>query len=374
MRIAFHAPMKPPDDPVISGDRETARLILKALAEEGHDVEIASRLRTWQRTPDPEAFEAVRLTAQAEAGRLLERWRSEPPPDLWLTYHLYHKAPDLLGPVIARALSIPYLVIEGCRAAKQENGAWAAGFAAADRALLAADAVAAMHAEDARGLSALLPRERVHRLDPFIDASRFDAAARERRPGTPVLVVVAMMRAGDKERSYRLLAEALSRLADHPWRLVIAGDGARREAILGLFPADRMDWRGVVAPEAIASLYAEGDLMVWPAINEAFGVALLEAQAAGLAVVAGASGGVPDIVADGATGLLAPEGDAGAFALALERYLDDPGLRWRHGVAAARHVRARHDLAAGRRGIAALIDAARSVHRVRHREAVRCRR
>ncbi len=371
MRIAFHAPMKPPDDPVISGDRETARLILKALAEEGHEVEIASRLRTWQRNPDPEAFEAVRHAAQIETDRLLERWRSEPPPDLWLTYHLYHKAPDLVGPAIARALSIPYLVIEGCRAAKQENGPWATGFAAADRALLAADVVAAMHAEDARGLSAFLPPDRLHHLAPFIDASRFEAAARDHERLVPVLVVVAMMRAGDKERSYRLLAEALPRLADRPWRLVIAGDGPRREAILGLFPADRVDWRGIVAPEAIASIYGEGDLMVWPAINEAFGVALLEAQAAGLPVVAGASGGVPDIVEDGATGLLAPEGDASAFALALARYLDDPALRRRHGAAAAAHVRARHDLAAGRRGIAALIDAARSVHRARHPEAVR---
>lgn len=372
MRIAFHAPMKPPDDPVISGDRETARLILKALAEEGHEVEIATRLRTWQRSPDPEAFEAVRHTAQAEAGRLLERWRGEPAPDLWLTYHLSHKAPDLIGPAIARALSIPYLVTEGCRAAKQENGPWAAGFAAADRALRAADAVAAMHSEDARGLAAFLPPDRVHRLAPFVDASRFEAvAAREREAATPVLVVVAMMRAGDKERSYRLLAEALLRLAERPWHLVIAGDGPRREAILGLFPAERVDWRGVVAPEEIASVYGEADLMAWPAINEAFGVALLEAQAAGLPVVAGASGGVPDIVEDGATGLLAPEGDARAFALALARYLDDPALRRRHGAAAAAHVRARHDLAAGRRGIAALIDAARAVHRARRPERVR---
>ena len=48
----------------------------------------------------------------------------------------------------------------------------------------------------------------------------------------------------------------------------------------------------------------EADLFVWPAINEAFGMALLEAQASALPVVAGASGGVGGIVASGETGLL----------------------------------------------------------------------
>jgi|FEC22Drversion2_1045045.scaffolds.fasta_scaffold00064_38 glycosyltransferase involved in cell wall biosynthesis len=371
MRIAFHAPMKPPDDPVISGDRETARLILKALTAEGHAVEIASRLRTWLPRPDPQAFEEVRAAAAAETSRLMERWRNGPAPDLWLTYHLYHKAPDLIGPVIARALGIPYLVIEGCRAAKQAAGPWAAGFAAADRALAAADVVAALHAEDAEGLAGFLPSGRLHRLAPFIDAARFAAAAaRPRTAAVPVLVVVAMMRAGDKERSYRLLAAALGKLAGRAWRLLVAGDGPCREEILGLFPAARVDWRGVVEPDAIASVYGEGDVLAWPAVNEAFGVALLEAQAAGLPVVAGASGGVPDIVLDGRTGLLVPEGDTDAFAGALARYLDDPDLRRRHGAAAVAHVASRHDLAAGRRALAALIDAAASVHRGRKAETV----
>ncbi len=67
------------------------------------------------------------------------------------------------------------------------------------------------------------------------------------------------------------------------------------------------------------------DLFVWPAINEAFGMALLEAQACGTPVIAGASGGVPAIIADGETGWLSPPGDVAAFAadvdFALEREL-----------------------------------------------------
>ena len=61
-------------------------------------------------------------------------------------------------------------------------------------------------------------------------------------------------------------------------------------------------------------------------------MALLEAQAAGLPVVAGAVGGVPSIVADGITGLLTPPGDVGAFARGRRRALIEtrPGVPpWR---------------------------------------------
>ena len=61
-------------------------------------------------------------------------------------------------------------------------------------------------------------------------------------------------------------------------------------------------------------------------------MALLEAQAAGLPVVAGRSGGVPSVVADGETGLLAPEGDAAAFAEAVGALLADPERRARDGA------------------------------------------
>jgi hypothetical protein len=45
MRIAFYAPMKPPDHPVPSGDRRMSRLLIAALGRAGHEVELASRLR-----------------------------------------------------------------------------------------------------------------------------------------------------------------------------------------------------------------------------------------------------------------------------------------------------------------------------------------
>jgi hypothetical protein len=108
--------------------------------------------------------------------------------------------------------------------------------------------------------------------------------------------------------------------------------------------------------------YASADLYLWPAINEAYGMAFLEAQAAGLPVVAGRTGGVPAVVADGVTGVLTPIGDAAAFAAATARLLDDPKARAQLGKAARARVecparRARRRPRAGR----GLEDAAMSV-------------
>jgi glycosyltransferase involved in cell wall biosynthesis len=171
----------------------------------------------------------------------------------------------------------------------------------------------------------------------------------------PWILAVAMMRAPDKLASYRLLAEALRRLAHLPWRLVLAGDGPERTAVEAAFAplGGRVAFAGLRTPAEIAEFHAAADIFAWPAVNEAYGMALLEAAAAGLPVVAGAVGGVPEIVADGQTGLLVRAGDAEAFAAAVARLLQDEALRLRLGRAAARLVPERHGFA----GAAARLDA-----------------
>ena len=145
------------------------------------------------------------------------------------------------------------------------------------------------------------------------------------------------MRTRDKLASYRVLADALGRLKDRPWRALLVGDGPARgevEAMMLPFGA-RVRFVGAVAHADLPSLYASADLYLWPAINEAYGMAFLEAQAAGLPVVAGRTGGVPAVVADGVTGVLTPIGDAAAFAAAAARLLDDPRARGELGKAAS---------------------------------------
>ena len=342
MRIAFYAPMKPPDHETPSGDRLIARLLMRALGEAGHEVVLASRFRSWVR--DPGEQEAVAKEADTEAQRVIADFEGTGKPDLFLTYHLYHKAPDWIGPRVADALALPYAVIEASRAMKRATGPWAFGFAAADAALSRADAVAALHEADAEALRPVVG-DRLEILPPFLDTAPFAAAAKDRPPNdAPVIVTAAMMRAGNKADSYRLLAEALSRLKHRPWRHVIAGDGPEREALLPLFDPERTDYVGQVEPDAMPALYASGDIFAWPAVTEPFGMVFLEAQAAGLAIVAGAARGVPDIVADGETGVLVPPGDVDAFAAALDGLLGSAEKRAAMGRAAAQHAAENHDI------------------------------
>jgi glycosyltransferase involved in cell wall biosynthesis len=79
-------------------------------------------------------------------------------------------------------------------------------------------------------------------------------------------------------------------------------------------------------------------------VNEAYGMALLEAQAAGVPVVSCATRGVPDVVVDGRTGILVRYGDEAAFAEALRELLTDSAHRRALGGEAARYVAAERSL------------------------------
>jgi glycosyltransferase involved in cell wall biosynthesis len=85
-------------------------------------------------------------------------------------------------------------------------------------------------------------------------------------------------------------------------------------------------------------LLNSGDVFVWPGIGEAYGLVFLEAQAAGLPVVACRDRGVPDVTREGETALLSAPGDVAAYAANLRRMLSDHGLRQRFCVAARAFV------------------------------------
>jgi glycosyltransferase involved in cell wall biosynthesis len=359
MRIAFYAPMKSPDHPVPSGDRTMARLIIAALARAGHEVAVASRFRSWEPCDEWRQARLAALGARL-ADRALREMAHTPErrPALWFTYHLYHKAPDHLGPRIAAALGIPYVVAEASYAAKHGNEG---GNAAVAAALRHADAVIGLNRADRAGVLPLLADPaRWIEFPPFIETAPWRAARRERDAvrrllaerhnldiKAPWLIAVAMMRRGDKLRSYAALATALTMLPPRRWQLLIAGAGPAEAEVRALFAplAGRVAWLGELAPPALAAALAAADLFLWPAVNEAYGLALLEAQAAGLAAVVGATGGIPDIVADGVTGRLVAPGDAAAFAAALAPLLEDPAPFRRWGDAAAERMARVHDLA-----------------------------
>lgn len=334
MRIAFYAPMKPPDHPTPSGDRRMANLLLDALRAGGHEPFIVSRLRTYDGVGKAAAEAANARAAEVEIGRISS---DLPEFDAWLSYHVYHKSPDYLGPVLAKGR--PYLLVEASAARKRSTGPWAEGAAAAARAIGAAGAVLYVTRDDREGLTDLVqPEEKLIHLRPFIDPAPFRLHA---LPADHVrLLAVGMMRDGDKLASYRQLAASLERLKAADWRLHIVGDGEARPAVEEAFAglADHVVWHGTVGAAALPTIYAAADIYVWPAANEAYGMAFLEAQAAGLPVVAGRVRGVPDVVAHGVTGLLTPAGDTVAFAEALRRLIDDRTLRARLSAAAPGNV------------------------------------
>jgi glycosyltransferase involved in cell wall biosynthesis len=366
VRIAFYAPLKPPDHPVASGDRGVARLLFEALRRAGHEPFIVSRLRSFDASGDARHQARIARIGERSAARLLHRWRrdADQRPELWFTYHLYYKAPDWLGPAVSAALGIPYVVAEASHAAKRDGGPWISGHQAVERAIRLADAVLGLNSADREGVLPLLGSpERWMTLPPFLDARVYQAPDRA-AAAAPRLIAVAMMRPGDKLASYRVLGTALSRLLDRAWSLEIVGDGpARGEVERALTPIrERVTYTGALDPAGVAARLAGADLFVWPAINEAFGLALLEAQASGLPAVVGASGGVADIVEDGMTGRLTPAADAEALAAAVRDLLDDPALRLRMGGAAREKVLRQHDLGAAAARLAALIE---SLHRAR---------
>jgi glycosyltransferase involved in cell wall biosynthesis len=338
-----------------------AQLLLDAWRHAGHEPFVASRLRHYDGAGDPLRQARLVRIARHRAARLIRRWQHEPQfaPELWFTYHLYYKAPDWLGPIVSATLGIPYVVAEASHAPKRAGGNWNVGHHAVERALRRADVVLGLNPADRDCVLPLLrDSARWIALSPFLDARGYGAHPNRQPSSPPRLVAVAMMRHGDKLASYRLLGEALARLLDLPWSLEIIGDGPARAEVESALAAlgSRVSYRGALDDPAIAAALADADLFVWPALNEAFGMALLEAQASGLAVVAGASGGVVGIVVPEITGLLVPPGDAAAFAAAVRRLILDGEARAAMGAAARAKVEREHDLPVAAARLAAAIE------------------
>ena len=283
--VAFYAPMKPPDHPNPSGDRHIARLTLRALALAGFAAQCVSNLRCLDMAGDPAAQEGIRAQAEAEAARLI-RDLTAAPPALWFTYHCYYKAPDLLGPAVADALGIPYVLSEASVSPRRRDGPWAAFTATSDAAIARADRLFWTTARDRPGLEAAGHGARMIHLPAFLDPGPEPSI---RPAGTPLhLLTVAMMRPGDKLESYRRLAAALGCLPGD-WRLTVIGHGAASDAVLALLApfADRLTHLSSLdGADAIRPHYQAADLLVWPGVGEGVGMAWLEAQAAGLPVVA----------------------------------------------------------------------------------------
>ena len=166
-----------------------------------------------------------------------------------------------------------------------------------------------------------------------------------------------MMRGGDKQRSFRILARALERLGSHDWRLLVVGDGPRRIAsrkASAPFRPSRIRFLGALPPTARRVLRRrrpdglachQRSLRHGPAGSPGRRPARRRRP----------TGGVPEIVRDGVTGLLTPIGDETAFAEAVASLLTDGARRAAMGAAAARIAATEHSFAGASRTLDALL-------------------
>lgn len=156
-----------------------------------------------------------------------------------------------------------------------------------------------------------------------------------RRP--PTIICVAGLR---PEKGHDLLLAALpsvlKRLPNA--RLVLVGDGEMRPHLEAQVKAEQLDahveFAGAVAE--IWSHLAKADVFALTSVSEAFGMAIVEAMAAGLPVVAPDVGGIPELVVPGVTGELFPSGDHSTLAQHLVKLLTSPESRREMSIAARR--------------------------------------
>ena len=175
--------------------------------------------------------------------------------------------------------------------------------------------------------------DRIHLVPSGFEPAAFTGDGQDRFPalGRPRIGFVGRLVPGKRPD---VLVEAFSAVADEAF-LVLVGDGAWRQRIEALVsarvPAERVHVQGFVEHDEVPAVLASLDVLALPSAYEEMGSVLVEAMAAGVPVVASRVGGIPDVVADGETGLLVPPGDVPAFAAALRRLVADPALRARLG-------------------------------------------
>jgi glycosyltransferase involved in cell wall biosynthesis len=197
-----------------------------------------------------------------------------------------------------------------------------------------ADLILAPSAFVARRLRAQGVWRPIEVLPTGVDLDRFrpgDRAAERGAlgigPDDRVLLYVGRL---DREKNLELVLEAVARVRAPQLRLLLVGRGtqaaALRRAAASRGLGDRVELRGGAPPDALPAYYRAADAFVFASTTETQGLAVLEAMACGLPVVAVRASGVEEIVTDGVSGLLVPE-DAATFAAAVEEILADAALR-----------------------------------------------
>jgi colanic acid/amylovoran biosynthesis glycosyltransferase len=217
-----------------------------------------------------------------------------------------------------------------------------------------ATAVTANSENTQRRLEALgCPSEKIHKVYSAWDMDTFAAVPHPRRPGEPIRVLTVARLVEKKGVEYAIQAVGLARRTHPHLRLDIVGDGPLRpqlEALIGqLGLGDAVTLHRARPSHEVAHLMAQAHIFTLPSVTaasgdeEGQGVALVEAQATGLPVVATLHGPFPEVILDGITGFLVPERDPAALADRLVHLADHPETADAMGAAGRKHVEEQFD-------------------------------
>jgi phosphatidylinositol alpha-1,6-mannosyltransferase len=208
-------------------------------------------------------------------------------------------------------------------------------------ALLRADLVIGPSADTVQHLitDQHIPARKVQRLSWGLDPE-FEARAETAVPPSPplgfprnggIVLTVGRWDSGERYKGADTLISALPRVlkAGPEISLVLVGDGNDRPRLeqiardLGV--SGRAHFLHGLTPDELFACYANCDVFALPSSGEGFGLVFLEAMALAKPVIGGSHGGIPEIVEDGATGILVPYGDVERLAQALESFFNNPG-------------------------------------------------
>jgi glycosyltransferase involved in cell wall biosynthesis len=269
------------------------------------------------------------VTGLPRLARLLRRWRIE-----LLHTHLFHA--DLAGRLAAAMAGVPH-VVHTVHVAERRFRPWQFAWARVaagrcDRIVAVSRDVAAHHA----ALSGL-PAHRYQVIPNGIDVAAYarDEAARKRlraqwgvSEGRVVVVAVGRL---DRQKGLDVFLRAAGRLCpkDPDLRVVIAGEGPQRKELESLVAQWRLGAcvRLLGFVQDVRALLSAADVFAMPSRWEGFGLAAVEAMAAGLPVVASRAEGLREVVEEGRTGLLVDAGDAEGLARCIDMCARDPAGR-----------------------------------------------
>lgn len=204
-----------------------------------------------------------------------------------------------------------------------------------------ADAVVALGDAWAATLRSIAPDARIVVVP---NAVRPAQPVRQPAPGEPVRVVF-LGRIGERKGTFRLL-QAWALLDSPAATLTIAGDGdieGARRFIRELGLKDRVEVRDWMSPEAAGELLGRSHVLVLPSRNEGQPMAVIEAMARGLCIVASGVGGLTELIGGGCGVIVSPD-DVDSIAAGLRSVIEDAELRSRYGAAAFDRVTERYDV------------------------------